>query len=120
MAAKNGRAYTARLKASQQRNPSPATLSMMAIIIASSVTIESVGCAATTTLAPNDDSRCVARLESLWRMSRDLTLAAEMTRERQDRDRVERRSCAAPSLRVWGRLLAEPPHRDSELAGLVG
>jgi hypothetical protein len=45
-------------------NPSPATLSMMAIVIASSVTIESVGCAATTTLAPNDDSRCVARLES--------------------------------------------------------
>jgi hypothetical protein len=37
---------------------------MMAIIIASSVTIESVGCAATTTLAPNDDTRSVARLES--------------------------------------------------------
>src|SRR6516162_8905658 len=50
-----------RLKASQQRTPSPATLRMMAIVIASSGTMKSVGCAATTTLAPNDDSRSVAR-----------------------------------------------------------
>src|ERR1700737_2464232 len=52
-------------------------------------------------------------------MSGDPRLVADVTRERQDRGRVERRSCAASCLR-GRRLIAELPHRDAELAGLIG
>src|SRR5713226_4002846 len=67
---------------------------MMAIVIASSVTMKSVGCAATTTLAPNDHSRCGPGLESRAARSR----------------KMRRRSCGTAGL----------PNRNAELLRLVG